>query len=570
MKKLLTLVAAAFMAVNVSAANKVLKITGTADTPGADYSRQCFINLKNVQKGVPNVVKFDVYTSSDTQFKIGTEAIDDRQKEHMNEWNNSAVFKYTEELTLTKTKLEAVINFPGKADVFCHSHCTPKDLGIPINHDGGNTNSCYSKKHPDFEYAASALLLNIGTLPKDAIIYIDNVKVYDEAGNLLSTEDFENATVAAGDKTKTVYYPGWQYGAIFEIFDENATYISSVDLADLNFSKEGATAIGGWGEGLETGIKDGVEVITCTKLKQPHEVQVNFENVYPKGAKIRLTMVAKGSVEGSINAGLQNPNNYQPCGNFGDINLTTSDKTFTKTVLCSGDNARRLLLNVGQYVGTISIKSVKIEALDVPQETVTISPSGYSTYAAYYPVNYSTLDLEAYAVNLNADKKTITLTKIKEGVVPAGKAVLLKGTPDMSYELTIGEGDEAKFDTGLKVSDGTATSYEKTVTTTSSSVKIPVAVYGLATVDGQDGFYKASKGKTIPVKCAYLEVENPTPTSSAKFYSLGDNSGSTTGITSVKNEAAGNNAPMYNLAGQLVDKGYKGIVIKNGKKIVLK
>ncbi len=36
MKKLLTLVAAAFMAVNVSAANKVLKITGTADTPGAD------------------------------------------------------------------------------------------------------------------------------------------------------------------------------------------------------------------------------------------------------------------------------------------------------------------------------------------------------------------------------------------------------------------------------------------------------------------------------------------------------------------------------------------------------
>ena len=51
MKKLLTLVAAAFMAVSVSAANKVLKITGTADNPGETYSRQCFINLKNVQKG---------------------------------------------------------------------------------------------------------------------------------------------------------------------------------------------------------------------------------------------------------------------------------------------------------------------------------------------------------------------------------------------------------------------------------------------------------------------------------------------------------------------------------------
>lgn len=59
MKKFLTLVAAALMAVNVSAANKVLKITGTADNPGEPHTRQCFINLKNVQKGKPNVVKFE-------------------------------------------------------------------------------------------------------------------------------------------------------------------------------------------------------------------------------------------------------------------------------------------------------------------------------------------------------------------------------------------------------------------------------------------------------------------------------------------------------------------------------
>lgn len=333
----------------------------------------------------------------------------------------------------------------------------------------------------------------------------------------------------------------------------------TLDLADLDFSTENAKAIGGWGEGFHSEIKDGVDVITFTKQEQPHEVQVDFENVYPKGAKIKLTMVAKGSVEGSIKAGLQNPDNYHECSNYEDINLATDDfKSIEKTFTCSGDNARRLLLNVGQYEGTISIKSVKIEALDVPQETVTISPSGYSTYAAYYPVDYSKLGLEAYAVKLNTDKKTITLKKIEEGVVPAGKAVLLKGTPGKSYELTIGEGDEAKFDTDLKVSDGTATSSEKTA----------VAVYGLATVNGQDGFYKASNGKTIPAKCAYLEVANSA--SSVKCFSLGDHSGSTTGITSVKNEAAGNNAPMYNLAGQLVDKGYKGIVIKNGKKIVLK
>lgn len=558
MKKLLTLVAAAFMAVSVSAANKVLKITGTADNPGETYSRQCFINLKNLEKGKAYVVKFDVYTTAGTEFTIGTEAIDDIQTDHKNEWNNSAVFNYTEELTLTNTKSEAVINFPGKTTVTCHSHCTAKP-GMEIDHTNGNTKNCDPEILENYEYAASALLLNIGKLPKDAILYIDNVKVYDKEGNLLSSEDFENATVAAYDKTKTAYYLGWQGGANFEIADENATYIPSVDLANLDFSKEGATAIGGWGKDFKSEIKDGVDVITFTKQEQPHNVQVDFENVYPKGAKIQLTMEAKGSVEGSIKAGLQNPDNYRGCGDFEDINLTKDKyQTITKEVTCSGDNARRLLLNVGNYDGEIYIKSVKIVALNVPEETVTISPSGYSTYAAYYPVDYIKLGLEAYAVKLNTDKKTITLKKIEEGVVPAGKAVLLKGTPGKSYELTIGEGDEAKFDTDLKVSDGTATSSEKTA----------VAVYGLATVNGQDGFYKAFNGKTIPAKCAYLEVKNSA--NPAKCFSLGDHSGSTTGITSVKNEAAGNNAPMYNLAGQLVDKGYKGIVIKNGKKIVLK
>ena len=533
MKKFLTLVAAAFMAVNVSAANKVLKITGTADNPGETYSRQCFINLKKVQKGKPNVVKFDVYTSSDTEFKIGTEAIDDIQTDHKNEWNNSAVFSYTDGLTITKDRKEVAVHFPGKTTVDCATH---KD------------------KLENFEYAASALLLNIGKLPKDAILYIDNVKVYDEEDNLLFSEDFENATVAKYDKTKTAYFLEWQGGANFEIADENATYIPSVDLANLDFSKEDAKAIGGWGKDFKSEIKDGVDVITFTKQEQPYNVQVDFENVYPKGAKIKLTMVAKGSVEGSIKAGLQNPNNYQGCGDFEDINLTTGYQTITKTVSCSGDNAKRLLLNVGQYEGTISIKSVKIEALDVPQETVTISPSGYSTYAAYYPVAYSKLGLKAYTVQLNAEKTGIVMNEV-EGVVPAGVAVLLKGTADTDYALTKADGWQ-NVTSDLKMSDGTITSTAET------------AVYGLATVNGQDGFYKASKGKTIPVKCAYLEVANSA--SSAKCFSLGDYSGSTTGITSVKNEAAGNNAPMYNLAGQLVDKGYKGIVIKNGKKIVLK
>lgn len=46
--------------------------------------------------------------------------------------------------------------------------------------------------------------------------------------------------------------------------------------------------------------------------------------------------------------------------------------------------------------------------------------------------------------------------------------------------------------------------------------------------------------------------------------------GTTTGITNITTEEAAKNAPVYNLAGQKVTKAYKGVVIKNGKKMIQK
>lgn len=46
--------------------------------------------------------------------------------------------------------------------------------------------------------------------------------------------------------------------------------------------------------------------------------------------------------------------------------------------------------------------------------------------------------------------------------------------------------------------------------------------------------------------------------------------GTTTGITNITTNEAAKNAPVYNLAGQKVTKAYKGVVIKNGKKMIQK
>lgn len=368
--------------------------------------------------------------------------------------------------------------------------------------------------------------------------YDGNGFIFMQSGDFVGTISVKSIKVVHSEKATTRY--------------------PSLDLATVDYTAADATPAGGWCEkgGFDSKIDGGACVISHGKMTNPDpwDAQVSFENVFPKGATIKLSMEVKGSVAGSISAGLQNPNGYKDCGGFPEINLTTDYKKVEVSTKCSGDGAKRLLLNFGKYDGSVSIKNLKIVAEGVKQESLTIPSSSFATYAAYYPVDYAKLGLKAYAVKLNAEEKTITLEEIK-GVVPAGVPVLLKGDANKVYALDKAEGG-SPVSTDLKFSDGTATSTAET------------AVYGLATVNGQDGFYKASNGKTIPAKCAYLEVANSA--SPAKCFSLGDHSGSTTGITSVKNEAAGNNAPMYNLAGQLVDKGYKGIVIKNGKKIVLK
>lgn len=538
MKKFLTLVAAAFMAVGVNAQTEdVIKVS----SGNSDWG-QMFVD-----DGVAFEWPGRTFESTDKltakALYAGCNLKDSEDKDLTYARESGSVQTYTIEFGATPTvKLQICVNciIPNQ---YGGGHST---MGFkPLTIVDNKASFTVSKEDCSFTGWSFKKVVE-GETEK----YIEDKEYKNEP------QDVTSIVLQACDANAT--YPAVINIKSIKRVTTTATDIPryTLDLANLDFSTENAKAIGGWGEGFHSEIKDGVDVITFTKQEQPHEVQVDFENVYPKGAKIKLTMEAKGSVAGSINAVLQNPDNYHECSKYEDINLATDVfQSIEKTFTCSGDNARRLLLNVGNYNGPIYIKRVKIVALDVPEETVTISPSGYSTYAAYYPVDYSKLDdLKAYTVKLNAEKTGIVMNEVV-GVVPAGVAVLLKGKTDTDYALTKADGWQ-NVTSDLKMSDGTITSTDKTT------------VYGLATVDGQDGFYKASKGKTIPVKCAYLEVENSA--SSAKCFSLGDHSGSTTGITSVKNEAAGNNAPMYNLAGQLVGKGYKGIVIKNGKKIVLK
>lgn len=189
----------------------------------------------------------------------------------------------------------------------------------------------------------------------------------------------------------------------------------------------------------------------------------------------------------------------------------------------------------------------------VEKESVHIGTNGWATFASDCAVKYDDLGLEAYAVKLNDDK--VSFTKLTD-VVPAYTPVLLKGTADTDYEVNSNAGWAPYVPTDLKASDGTSAS------------TAAATLYALSTVDGVTAFYPVKKCSAITAKRCYLEVKSTSP--KAAFYSLGTNFGETTGISSVENKVEKADAPVYNLAGQLVGKDYKGLVIKNGKKFVIK
>lgn len=340
------------------------------------------------------------------------------------------------------------------------------------------------------------------------------------------------------------------------VHSEKATTRYTLDLANVDYTAPDATPAGGWGNGFKSEIVEGACEISHGETTNPWDAQVSFDNVFPKGATIKLSMEVKGSEVGSIAAGLQNPNGYKGCGDFPEINLTTDYKKVEVSTMCSGEGAKRLLLNLGKYAGSVSIKNLKIVAEGVKQESLTIPSSSFATYAASYPVDYDKLGLEAYAVKLNDAKDGVEFTKIS-GVVPAGVPVLLKGDADKEYALDKADGGSPVY-TDLKASDGTSASNSKDKTT----------LYALSTVNGVTAFYPVKEASAIPAKRCYLEVKGTS--AKAAFFSLGTNFGETTGISSVENKVEKADAPVYNLAGQLVGKDYKGLVIKNGKKFVIK
>lgn len=233
------------------------------------------------------------------------------------------------------------------------------------------------------------------------------------------------------------------------------------------------------------------------------------------------------------------------------ITLSAGDKTVTGTEsssisLTTTSDIPFTIKTGSQYAVVTTIRVVANSAPET--ETLTTSAGGYATYSADYAVNYSELGLTAYTLTVDETNKTVTAKEFT-GVVPAGAAVLVKGTGSTAYTLTPAttEGD-VTFATDLQTGATTANGTQ----------------YGFTTKFGTPAFAQVQSGQDIPAKKGYIVLSGA---SAAKYSICFDDEA--TGIHTIEAAPAAN-ATMYNLAGQRVDKAYKGIVIVNGKKYLNK
>lgn len=154
-----------------------------------------------------------------------------------------------------------------------------------------------------------------------------------------------------------------------------------------------------------------------------------------------------------------------------------------------------------------------------------------------------------------------TATEITTGILPANTPVLLNAeTASNNYYFTA---------TGTVPNAGPADLQKGALTGVYAAGYVATNNYILQ--DGNDGlgFYKVTADNTIGIG-AYRAYLTPGQNAEAPMISIIFNDDMTTGIGNLTPAISKGEGVAYNLAGQRVANGYKGLAIKNGKKYIIK
>ena len=324
---------------------------------------------------------------------------------------------------------------------------------------------------------------------------------------------------------------------------DNKRYANKVTLSD-----EHLRGNDGYELSFTTGLKYTVAAVNKLRF-DPDENRCWMDNgvvVIIPGLKAGQKVMAdiKTSNSGGEARGMNSTN----LSNVVGFNETSSERN-TSYGYVTEDGDVTLTCN-----GGLNVYSITILPATVP---VTITEAGYASFASTSALDFTDSGITAYIATANGTDN-VTMTEIAK--VPANTGVVLKGT-EGTVNVPVLTGD-ADATTGNLLKPG-----EKTVSPEEATAG---TIYAFGRKGGQVGFVKAHEGFTITAGKAYLDL-SATPAKGADFLSFvfGDEEqGETDGIKAVSTKVE--NGVRYNLAGQKVGADYKGIVIVNGKKFVVK
>ena len=213
--------------------------------------------------------------------------------------------------------------------------------------------------------------------------------------------------------------------------------------------------------------------------------------------------------------------------------------------------------------GTQNAVQLYVES-DLEDVTLTITAAGYATL--YYSDRALKVPegVTAKTYKVVDGKLAESKTYASGSKIPKGEAVVLKGAPG-EYTFKVTSTAEPKdADNQLKGSDGAETTtggtYYYALQAKSKDGKHGPGMYWMNSTgaDFTNGAHKAY----MALDEKFAEAQGMAK----EFYLFVE---ATTGISGI-DAAPADRTEMYNLNGQRVDRGYKGVVIKNGKKIVIK
>lgn len=167
------------------------------------------------------------------------------------------------------------------------------------------------------------------------------------------------------DNSFIVVQPGTFEGDIFiKSLKVTHTEAPSVSIEEtvVEYNFDDGKTLGGWGNGLVTSIEDGTMKVETPNALNSWEVQLCHETTTPFAVdtKYYLKLKIKGDHEAGINAAFQNPDGYIGCGDFTGIPVTTEWTEVETQATCTGEGATRLLINIGDYAGTLYMDDLRL------------------------------------------------------------------------------------------------------------------------------------------------------------------------------------------------------------------